>query len=80
MSGKTSFLLQPVGTVGASLTDGSFPTAIELFDGLWKLVEPFIPIAKAKPKGEDRAWRTEHVSRALYSFCAVGLPTPASSG
>jgi hypothetical protein len=54
--------------------------AIELFDGLWKLVEPFIPIAKAKPKGEDRAWRTEHASRALYSFCAVGLPTPASSG
>jgi hypothetical protein len=40
--------------------------AIELFDGLWKLVEPFIPIAKAKRKGEDRAWRTACLTGIVF--------------
>ena len=50
-SNKTSFLQQPVK--GSEHPYGeSCPMAIELLpNGLWKLVEPFIPVAKAKPRG-----------------------------
>jgi hypothetical protein len=44
--------------------------ALELLpDGLWELVEPFIPVAKAKPKGEGRADHKPTPALRLQLIC-----------
>jgi transposase len=51
-SNKTSFLQQPVERLEHPYGHGGCLTAIELLpEGLWEVVEPFIPVVNAKPKG-----------------------------